>query len=89
MQVNSITDNTFAGKIKFDKKFPKKKLQMVNEVLDYKINNVSTRERIKKATEDLSNVAQPIFAKLYQNGGNGGNDGGAGGGAGDTEFHQG
>ncbi len=49
-------------------------------------------ERIKAATEELSNVAQPIFAKLYQQNGGGsgdGGDGGAGGGAGDTEFHQG
>ncbi len=49
-------------------------------------------ERIKSATEELSSVAQPIFAKLYQQNGGGsgdGGDGGAGGGAGDTEFHQG
>ena len=46
-------------------------------------------DRIKAATESLSNVAQGIFAKLYQNGGAGdGNNGGAGEGAGDTEFHQ-
>ena len=45
-------------------------------------------ERIKAATEALSNEAQPIFAKLYQSGGGNG-EGGAGGGAGDTEFHQG
>ena len=47
-------------------------------------------ERIKSATEALSNEAQTVFAKLYQNGGsNGSDDPGAGGGAGDTEFHQG
>ena len=45
-------------------------------------------DRIKAATETLSNEAQTIFAKLYQNGGNNGSDGGEGGGAGDTEFHQ-
>ena len=49
-------------------------------------------DRIKAATETLSNEVQPIFAKLYQNGGgngsNGGTDGGDGSGAGDTEFHQ-
>ena len=45
-------------------------------------------ERIKNATEKLSNEAQAIFAKLYQQ--QGGGDGGAGAGAGDgdTEFHQ-
>ena len=46
-------------------------------------------ERIKAATEALSNEAQTVFAKLYQNGANGSDDPGAGGGAGDTEFHQG
>ena len=47
-------------------------------------------ERIKAATEELSNEAQGVFAKLYQNGGNNGaGDPGEGGGAGDTEFHQG
>ncbi len=50
-------------------------------------------ERIKKATEKLSNEAQAIFAKLYQqqgggDGGAGAGDGGAGAGDGDTEFHQ-
>ena len=47
-------------------------------------------ERIKSATEELSNDAQGVFAKLYQNGGNNGSGNpGEGGGAGDTEFHQG
>jgi hypothetical protein len=47
-------------------------------------------DRIKAATESLSNDAQGIFAKLYQNGGNNGSGNpGEGGGAGDTEFHQG
>ncbi len=47
-------------------------------------------ERIKKATEKLSNEAQAIFAKLYQQqgGGDGGAGAGAGAGDGDTEFHQ-
>ncbi len=47
-------------------------------------------ERIKKATEKLSNEAQAIFAKLYQQqgGGNGDAGAGAGDGDGDTEFHQ-
>ncbi len=47
-------------------------------------------ERIKKATEKLSNEAQAIFAKLYQQQGGQGGDPGAGAGAGsdDTEFHQ-
>ncbi len=47
-------------------------------------------ERIKKATEKLSNEAQAIFAKLYQQqgGGDGGQGAGAGAGDGDTEFHQ-
>ncbi len=45
-------------------------------------------ERIKKAQEKLSNEAQAIFAKLYQQQGGQGGDAGAGAGDGDTEFHQ-
>ena len=44
-------------------------------------------DRIKAATEALSNEAQTVFAKLYQSG-NGDNGSGDNGGAGDTEFHQ-
>ncbi|MBE7710751.1 MAG: hypothetical protein E7Z92_01285 [Cyanobacteria bacterium SIG31] len=53
MQVDSIAANTFNGHIKFDKKIPKKKLKTLNEVLDFKINQKSLRERIKKASYDL------------------------------------
>ena len=47
-------------------------------------------DRIVKATEELSNEVQAIFAKLYQQANpNGGADPNANaGGAGDTEFHQ-
>ncbi|MBR3864913.1 MAG: molecular chaperone DnaK [Clostridia bacterium] len=44
-------------------------------------------DRIKSATEALSNEAQAVFAKLYQSG-NGDNGNADNGGAGDTEFHQ-
>ncbi len=44
-------------------------------------------DRIKSATEALSNEAQTVFAKLYQSG-NGDNGNADNGGAGDTEFHQ-
>ena len=49
-------------------------------------------ERIKNATEKLSNEAQAIFAKLYQQAGGGNpnptDDGGQGTPGDDTEFHQ-
>ena len=46
-------------------------------------------ERIKKATETLSNEGQAIFAKLYQQaGGAGAQDPNAGSNGDDTEFHQ-
>ena len=50
------------------------------------------KDRMDKAFENLSNVSQGVFAKIYQQaqGQNQGGDpnGGAGQGAGDTEFHQ-
>ena len=53
MQINLISENNFEGKIKFDKELTKKKLQVLNDILDFKIDNKSTRERIKKATYNL------------------------------------
>ena len=44
-------------------------------------------DRIVKATEKLSEVSQPIFAKIYQQA-NPNGQGDPNGGAGDTEFHQ-
>ena len=47
-------------------------------------------DKLKAATEKLSNEIQPVFAKLYQSAqGNGAQDGGAGDASGDNgEFHQ-
>ncbi len=51
------------------------------------------KERMDKAFENLSNVSQEIFGKIYQqanpNGAGGDPNGGANGNSGDTEFHQG
>ena len=50
------------------------------------------KDRMDKAFENLSNVSQGVFAKIYQQAQgqapNGDPNGGAGAGAGDTEFHQ-
>lgn len=50
------------------------------------------KDRMDKAFENLSNVSQGVFAKIYQQAQgqnpNGDPNGGAGQGAGDTEFHQ-
>ncbi|MEG9430262.1 MAG: molecular chaperone DnaK [Christensenellaceae bacterium] len=50
------------------------------------------KDRMDKAFENLSNVSQGVFAKIYQQAQgqaqNGDTNGGAGAGAGDTEFHQ-
>ncbi len=50
------------------------------------------KDRMDKAFENLSNVSQGVFAKIYQQAQgqnpNGDTNGGAGQGAGDTEFHQ-
>ncbi len=67
----------------------KAKLESAIETAKQELASNDT-ERIKKATETLSNEGQEIFAKLYQQAGaqGGGDPGAQGGSDGDTEFHQ-
>ena len=51
MYLNSITNNTFDGKIKYGRNLTKQKKQAIEKLLDFKINEKTIRERIKKATE--------------------------------------
>ena len=54
MQINSISDNSFEGKVKFDKKLTKPMIEYANKILDYPFSGTTARERIAKATYDVN-----------------------------------
>lgn len=54
MQISPITDSNFKGKIKFDKRLSKSKIDYVNKILDYPLGNGKTlRKRILKGSYDI------------------------------------
>ena len=69
MQINSISNNSFNGKIKYDVNLSKVKKDFVEKILDYKNNGKTLRDRILRAnydvmvdTVDLENTIHP---KIY------------------------
>jgi molecular chaperone DnaK len=71
-----------------DKHSDEDKAQLEDAIKEAKTElDSNDNDRIVKATEKLSEVSQPIFAKIYQQA-NPNGDPNANGGAGDTEFHQ-
>ena len=53
MQINNIQENSFKGRVKFDKKLTKSMVVYANEILDHPFSGTTARERIAKATYDV------------------------------------
>ena len=53
MKINNIKENSFKGKVKFDKKLTKPMLEFANKILDYPFSGTTARERIAKSTYDV------------------------------------
>ena len=54
MKVNTITNNSFEGKIIFDKKLTKPMIEYTNKVLEYPYLGKTARERIATKTYDVN-----------------------------------
>ena len=53
MQITSISNNSFDGKIKYDKALSKSKIDFVEKILDYKKSGKTLRDRITRANYDV------------------------------------
>ena len=53
MYVNSITSNTFEGKIRFEDNISKSKREFVEKILDFPLNGSTLRKRISKCSYDV------------------------------------
>lgn len=53
MYVNSITSNTFEGKIRFKDNISKSKREFVEKILDFPLNGSTLRKRISKGSYDV------------------------------------
>ena len=53
MQINNIQENSFKGRVKFDKKLTKSMVVYANEILDHPFSGTTARERIAKSSYDV------------------------------------
>ena len=53
MQINNIQENSFNGKIIFNKKLTKPMVEYANKILDHPFSGTNARERIAKSTYDV------------------------------------
>ena len=53
MQINNIQENSFKGKVKFNKKLTKPMVEYANKILDQPFSGTTARERIAKSSYDL------------------------------------
>ena len=53
MKINNIKENSFKGKVKFDKKLTKPMIEYANKILDHPFSGTTARERIAKSTYDV------------------------------------
>ena len=53
MQINNIQENSFKGKVKFNKKLTKPMVEYANKILDQPFSGTTARERIAKSTYDV------------------------------------
>ena len=53
MQINNIQENSFKGKVKFNKKLTKPMNEYANKILDQPFSGTTARERIAKSTYDV------------------------------------
>ena len=53
MQINKIQENSFNGKVKFNKKLTKPMIEYANKILDYPFSGTTARERIVKSSYDV------------------------------------
>ena len=51
--LNDIKDNSFKGKVKFNKKLTKPMIEYANKILDQPFSGTTARERIAKSTYDV------------------------------------
>ena len=69
MQINSIADNNFEGKIIYDTKLSKPMKEFAEKILDYPFSGTTARDRIKKATYDVKiygrTTKKTIHPKLH------------------------
>ena len=71
MYINSISENSFDGKIRYDKFLSKTKKDFVEKVLDDPINGSTLRKRISKGSYDVRvfsiDTKRTIHPKVYFN----------------------
>ena len=69
MQVNNIQENSFKGKVKFNKKLTKPMVEYANKILDQPFSGTTARERIAKSSYDLEingrNSKRTVHPKLF------------------------
>ena len=53
MQINNIQENSFKGKVKFNKKLTKPMVEYANKILDQPFSGTTARERIAKSSYDV------------------------------------
>lgn len=53
MQISSIQENSFKGKVKFNKKLTKPMVEFANKILDQPFSGTTARERIAKSSYDV------------------------------------
>lgn len=53
MQINNIQENSFKGKVKFNKKLTQPMVEYANKILDQPFSGTTARERIAKSTYDV------------------------------------
>ena len=57
MHINSITNNTFEGKVRFDNNISKSKIDYVEKILDFPLNGSTLRKRISKGSYDVTVIS--------------------------------
>ena len=65
MYVNSITSNTFEGKIRFEDNISKSKREFVEKILDFPLNGSTLRKRISKCSYDVKVITSDTKKTIH------------------------
>jgi hypothetical protein len=65
MHINSITNNTFEGKVRFDNNISKSKIDYVEKILDFPLNGSTLRKRISKGSYDVTVISSDTKKTIH------------------------